>query len=377
MKSLRRRSASHPGGLGPILVIAAACLVSASCARPPLRIGYLGPLTGRLSDLGVSGRNGAVSAVEERNGRGGIRGRKVELVSEDDIQDPVAAADAFDRLRKAGVAAVVGPMTSDIALAVLDAAGEAEIPLVSPTASTPKLSGLDDYFLRVNPPDLSEAVSLAGFAAEAGFGKVAAVYDLANRSFSERLAQEFSKTFLRSGGRTTLLPFDSSTSPSYSSLARRILEESPEALLIIAGTADTAALAQQLSRAGYAGTLYGTGWAMTSELVRNGGNAVEGMVFSHYFDQESGDPRWTAFAESYRTRFGSVPDFVAGLGYIAARVILDSMEAAGTRDVRGSILRISRFEGLQGTVTLDRYGDAELERFRIVLRNGRFRITVP
>jgi branched-chain amino acid transport system substrate-binding protein len=374
MKAKKRPKLRRAALVRAALVLIPTILVS--CARPTIKIGFLGALTGKLSDLGVSGRDGAALAVAEANEKGGLLGRKVELVAEDDKQEAPAAVEAFGRLKSAGVVAIVGPMTSDVALAVLPGANAAKIPLVSPTASTPKLTGIDDYFLRVNPPDASEASSLAAFAAKAGYARVAVFYDESNRSFSEGTFQGFEKSLaeLRGGAVTvTGLPFTSSPALSFAPLVKGALAARPNAILIVAGTADTAGIAQQLAKAGYRGALYGTGWAMTDELVRNGGSSVEGMAFSHYFDQGSSDPAWTAFVAGFERRFGRKPDFLAGLGYTAARVIIDSIAREGNAgDPRGAILKIGRFRWLQGGLAIDRFGDADLERFRIVVKSGTF-----
>jgi branched-chain amino acid transport system substrate-binding protein len=360
---------------GALAVLGFASLLSTvSCARPAIRIGFLGALTGKLSDLGVSGRDGADFAVAEANGKGGLLGRRIELVPEDDGQDSMAAIAAFGRLQGAGVAAIVGPMTSDVALAVLPRANAAKIPLVSPTASTPELTGIDDYFLRVNPQDASESASLALFASQAGYRRVAVFYDLSNGSFSVGSLRRFEDALAKlAGGSVIEAPFYSSPASYFAPLVGKALAGRPEAVLAIAGTADTAAIAQQLAKAGYHGALYGTGWAMTDELLRNGGSSVEGMVFSHYFDQNSQAPEWSSFVAGFAKRFGRKPDFIAGLGYTAARVVIDSIAAAGdARDPRAAILRKSEFQWLQGGLEIDRFGDAELQRFRITIKSGAF-----
>lgn len=115
----------------------------------PLRIGFIGGLAKRVADLGISGRNGVALAVNLRNQSGGINGRKIELIVEDDKQDPEAAKQAIARLLGHKVEAIIGPMTSVIAMAHVPLANEAKMVMVSPTVTTTKLSGLDDYFLRV------------------------------------------------------------------------------------------------------------------------------------------------------------------------------------------------------------------------------------
>ncbi|HWT16306.1 MAG TPA: ABC transporter substrate-binding protein, partial [Patescibacteria group bacterium] len=94
-------------------------LVSGCGPREPVRVGFLGGLSGRVADLGESGRNGAQIAVEEVNRAGGIGGRQVELIVRDDAQNPEKAISAINELIGARVEAIVGPMTSAMAEVVL------------------------------------------------------------------------------------------------------------------------------------------------------------------------------------------------------------------------------------------------------------------
>ena len=126
-----------------LLVLLLATL--AACSPPePLRIGFIGGLSGRVADLGEAGRNGAQIAVEEFNRAGGINGLAVELIVRDDGQSPEKAIAAMNDLVDMRVAAIVGPMTSAMADVVLPIAQRSGIVLVSPTVTARKFFGLDD-----------------------------------------------------------------------------------------------------------------------------------------------------------------------------------------------------------------------------------------
>lgn len=106
--------------------------------------------SGRAADLGISGRDAAQLLVEACNRTGGIAGRQVQLIIKDDQQNPDVARRAVEELIDAGAAALIGPMTSDMARAVTPLLNDARLVAVSPTATTQLLSGLDDYFFRVS-----------------------------------------------------------------------------------------------------------------------------------------------------------------------------------------------------------------------------------
>ena len=136
-------------GVWIITGILVGLLFSACGDKDPLLIGFVGGTSGRVADLGISGRDAVQLAVDQCNRAGGIHGRQVQLVMKDDQQDPDIARQAVQDMIRKGVAAVIGPMTSDMGLAVLPLLDEAGLLAVSPTATTRLFSGHDDYFSRV------------------------------------------------------------------------------------------------------------------------------------------------------------------------------------------------------------------------------------
>jgi branched-chain amino acid transport system substrate-binding protein len=358
------------------LSFGALAALAISCAPRELIVGFIGGLSGQGSEQAVGARNGARIAVEEANAAGGVAGFSIRLQPEDDLMTPEGAVAAFERLKAAGAKAIVGPMWSSMSLAVLPLANDAGIPLVSPTASSKALTGIDDMFLRVNPPDVSESRDLARFAIAAGHKAIVAAYDVrSNRSFAEGLAKDFQAAYASGGGEgeVALVEYTSGEDPSRLSVASRILAFRPDAVLVIAEVDDTAFLAQQLRLAGSKAALYGTGWALDEAIIEKGGSAVEGMAFSHYYFPGSRDPGWLAFSRRYEERYGEAPDFAAGLGYDAMRAILAALGRSGDPSrIKESIIAIGSFPSFQGgELRIDAFGDAELSRHRIEARGGR------
>ncbi|CAG0964133.1 partial Leucine-, isoleucine-, valine-, threonine-, and alanine-binding protein, partial [Anaerolineae bacterium] len=147
-QKLMSKSLEHLIQLGLLIWIAAFFLVS--CAgNVPIRVGFVAQLTGVQAELGVQERNGVQLAVEEINAAGGIAGRPIELIVQDDLGTPEGAQAADRELIGAGVVAIVGHATSAQTISGLAVTNPARIVMLSPTATTPELSGLDDYFFRI------------------------------------------------------------------------------------------------------------------------------------------------------------------------------------------------------------------------------------
>ena len=123
----------------PFVLLGALAGGFAGCSPPePIRLGFIGGISGRVADLGIAGRNGAALAIEMRNKSGGINGRPVELIVEDDKQDPEIAKRGISRLIGNKVHAIIGPMTSTMAMASLPLINEARMTMISPTVTSSK-----------------------------------------------------------------------------------------------------------------------------------------------------------------------------------------------------------------------------------------------
>jgi branched-chain amino acid transport system substrate-binding protein len=342
-----------------------------------VRIGYVGGLSGRVADLGRDGRNGVILAVEARNGQGGVKGKTVELLVRDDGQDIETALKVDRELAALGVAAVIGHMTSSMSLGAVTLMNERAVPLVSPTTTTPLLSGLDDQFFRVSAPTAVYAARMASYLrAELGIENVTFIYDIGNKAFTESWYHDFRKELLSRGGRMAgVFTFASGPEVRFEQLAREALSTAPDALVVVASALDTAMIAQQVRKIGSDTLIAASAWASTEKLIELGGAAVEGMILSQFFDRDSRDPAYVAFREHYREQFGSVPGFAGVKAYDAATVVLDALEGRKKGEtLKDAILRIGTFRGIQGPITFDAFGDVEDRTIMTTVRDGKFQV---
>ncbi|MCP4114265.1 MAG: amino acid ABC transporter substrate-binding protein [Desulfobacteraceae bacterium] len=346
------------------------------CDKPePLKIGFSGCLTGRLSDLGTAGRNGAILAMEQVNRTGGIRGRPVELIVKDDKHDPETAVAVDRELMDLGVAAIIGHMTSSMTLAALPQINREKMVMVGATASTDELSGIDDYFFRVIGSNTARVYLMADYVASRTDAKtVVCLFDLGNRSFSWPWFVGFKEQFEKYHGcRVVPINFSSTKDVSHEDLVDEILEANPQGLLLVASALHTAIVCQQLRKKGSKIPVFSSEWAQTGELLLQGGRAVEGMVFFHFFDQNSRKNRYLGFRDDYLEAFGEEPGFAAMCSYDAATLLISALQRAdNSANLKKTILDHRIVEGLQGDFELDLQGDAKRNHYRIMVRDGRF-----
>jgi len=341
----------------------------------PLKIGFVGGLSGRVADLGIAGRDGVMLAVEQLNEQGGINGRKVRLLVRDDGQDAGKAVRAVDDLLAQHVEAIIGPMTSQMGIAVAPEVSRAGITAISPTVKTDLLSRQDDYFFRVTPELGENARILSRYLLEERrIRRMVLVFDTLNGAFTESWVKRFSETYRDNGGEVVAaLPFTSDNRLSFLELSRRITVADAGGVLILASALDTAMICQQLEKLGSHLPLFSSEWSFTTDLISYGGKTVEGLISFHSFNVDSSRPSYLAFRKRFQDRYANSPSFANTLAYDAAQVLFEALrQRTAGEDLRHTILTIGKFPGLQSEISFNRFGDVRRRLFCTKVKNGRF-----
>ena len=363
-----------------IAILSLAGIAGCEKGEKPIKLGFSGVLTGRLSDLGTAGRNGVILAVEQVNAEGGINGRAVELIIRDDRQDKEEALRIDRELIDEGVVAIIGHMTSAMSMAAIPLLNKEKILLVSPTTSTNKLTGIDDYFIRVMPPNSAETDHLARYAfKEMGARKIAAICDLSNKAYSEEFINNFRREFEHLGGKVILVEqFTSGKETDFVKLTDSLIRSNPDAVLLVAGALDAAMICQHVRMISSKVLIVSCGWAMTDDFIQHGGPAVEGVVFSQLLNSKSQDKTYLTFKRQFSERFGEEPGFPAIHGYEAARVLFKALSKSyNPEELKATVLQQDTFEGVQGDFKVDKNGDPQRERFLIKVEAGQFQNAHP
>ncbi len=359
-----------------LILFAALSLLLADCGDPtPIEIGFIGGLSGRVADLGVAALDGARLAIEEQNRKGGIGGRPIQLVIEDDKQDPDTARAAFESLASRKIDTIIGPMTSAMAVTLAPRAEERHITLISPTVTTRDLVGQDDYFMRVIADTRQYAEASAKFHHDRrGIKSFVILEDVLNRSYTESWALDFRTAFEALGGKVAdVLPFKSGMIGDFSAIARQALDAHAEAVLILGSAGDAAQLCQQIRLLDPHIPLVTSEWAATERFLELGGEAVEGVFTSQFVDRESELEPYASFHRLFKERFQQEPGFAGIAGYDAATVMIAAMKQRKSGEpLRMTVLRIGDFSGLQGTIHIDRFGDSWRPTYITVIKNGKF-----
>ncbi len=356
-----------------------ACIfgLSACGNSDPYVLGFIGGLSGRVADLGIAGRNGVLLAVEEQNRSGGINGRKVLLEIRDDQQDEAAARAGVNELIAMDAAVIIGHMTSSMSVKTVPLMNEKRIVLLSPTTTTQQLTGIDDYFIRVIRDTAAYGERNAKYRyVSQGLRRIVIVYDTRNAAYTESWLHSFKTSFEKLGGKVLkAIPFRSGDDVHFSQLAEQMLIEKPDSIQIITGAMDAALLIQQIRKVEPDLPVATSEWAATEKLIELGSPAVEGVVMAQFFDRDSPLPHYQQFKKMFEKRFSHPPGFAEIAGYDAATVAMRALaQQRSDEDLKQTIIRIGSFPGAQGTVNIDRFGDAIRETYVTKIENGTFKL---
>ncbi len=350
------------------------CLIMCSPSQP-IKIGVVGTLTGPKSDWGIASRNGIHFAVEEVNNAGGINGRKIELITKDVQLYKDSLNFIVDELQAEGAVCAIGPFFSSTAVKLVPYANKKKLLLFSPSASTGDLTGLDDLFFRSAMPKGKDMSLLASFLyTREGFKRIRVVIDESNKAYSEHFFKGVRESFEKLGGIMELVG-TVADGEGHIAAAANLLQDSPDAVFVIAGGVDTAIIAQELRRAGSDIPLVGAGWAMTDDLIQTGGSSVEGLIMSAKYVDDPDSSTFQEYKKRYFLRYGKDPNYSSTLGYDAANGLLLGMSKSdniAVSDIKESLRQIGAFPSPIGEYGIDNFGDAIRTVVIITIKDGKF-----
>jgi branched-chain amino acid transport system substrate-binding protein len=362
--------------------LAAACLACGSEKAPQtkgIELGFFGALTGPEATYALSSRNGARLAVEEINRSGGVLGDRLDLVVEDDHNDPSEAASVVSKLiTRNHVVALIGENASSRSLAAAPIAQSYQVPMVSPSSTNVEVTKKGDYIFRVCFIDSRQGKALALFARRKLKAATAAVLTDAKSDYSVGLGRAFEDDFTREGGRIVADLKYAEGDSDFSAQLTALRASRPDVLVVPGYYTDAGLIARQARSLGVTATLLGAdGWD-SPKLVEIGGAAIEGAYFSNHYSFDDPSPRVQNFVADYRKAYGADPDSLSALAYDAARLIADAIARAGSTEgkrVRDALAATREFAGVTGTITMD--ADRNPDKLPVILRveGGRFRFS--
>ena len=362
------------------LWVMAATLWLTGCNRQAgdeIRVGEFASLSGKEATFGESSHNGTELAIDELNAGGGLLGKKLKLVTEDDRSQAGEPATVVRKLiSRDKVIAVLGEVASSRSLEAAPICQESKIPMVSPASTNPKVTETGDYIFRVCFIDPFQGTVMANFARKSlKLNNVAILSDVKS-DYSVGLARFFKEKFTQDGGKIANETHFSGGDKDFKAQLTTIKGSNPDGIFVPGYYTDVGLIVQQARQLGMNIPLFGgDGWE-SSELVKIGGAAMEGTYFSTHYSPESTDPKVQEFVQKYKAKHNAIPDAMAALGYDSAMILADAIKRAGTIEaakVRDALAATKDFVGVTGKITIDANRNATKPAVILTVKDGKFK----
>ncbi len=362
---------------GILLLIVLSLSAVVGCQQnEAVQFGAVLPLTGSAAIYGQSIHNGLQLAEEQLGSR---TSRAITLTIVDSGSSPEQAAAAADELYSDGAWAVIGGVTTAEAMEMVPVADEAGGVLLSPSASSPELTGISENFYRVFPSDFHEGTKMGNFAAQTLQLQTAAIL-AAEGPYGIGVQQVFAAEFERNGGEVVEnIEFPVNTS-DFSGLLDRVMTLNPQGVYLAAFADEVTAMILGLREREYGGTILTTHAFASTDAIARAGQAATGVFLTQSAFEidietpENETPEVREFVEAYQAKFGVQPDIYAAHGYDALMVLVQSLEqGVVTRgDLWKGVRSLRNYQGVTGAIQFDERGDVQkFPRVYVINAQGR------
>jgi branched-chain amino acid transport system substrate-binding protein len=373
-------------GLGVILAafVAAAFITPAGCNRDggggggggDIIVGHYASMTGNEANFGISTDNGIKLAVKERNAAGGVKGRKIKLITYDDAGKAQEVVTSVTRLiQQDNAVAILGEVASSRSIAGGEICQRFGVPMITPSSTNEAVTEIGNMISRVCFIDGFQGFVGASFAKNKLKLDSGAVLFNRSQAYSTGLKDEFIKHFKQLGGQVVSEQAYSDGDPDYSAPLSAIRQANPQFIYVPGYYTEVVNIANTARRLGITAPLIGgDGWV--SEHLKNAGSALDGCYFSDHYSHEDKRPEVQQFMEKYKAEYkGAVPDSMAALGYDAANLLFSAMERAPSlkgADLAKAIAETKGFNGVTGKIDLDEKRNATKLAVIQKIQGGKF-----
>lgn len=331
---------------------------SETMSNEPIRIGFIGPLTGGAAPYGEPAANAVKLAVSEINKAGGVNGRTIEVTYEDGKCSGTDASTAAQKLVSIDkVTYIIGAGCSGESFSIIPIITSAKVTTISPISSAPKLSGASPYFLRNNPNDNLFGPLLADYLAKQGLKKVAILAE--QTDYGQQIKTVFAAELVKNGQTLVASQDYTSDSTDFRSLLSKIKDAKPDVVFIAAQNGANFIRATQQARALNLNAPIANVYLGTDPAIASSTTVLEGTIFADLpgLSTEKGKQ----FLASYQQTYKSTPSypFYAGAAYDDAYLFAQAIKIVGddSTKVAQYLHSMPAYTGSIGTYSFDQNGD--------------------
>jgi len=352
------------------------CLALTASAADTIKIGVAGAHSGDLASYGLPTVKAVELVADDINSRGGINGRKIELLVEDDVCKPEVATNTATKLVSEGVDLVIGHTCSGATKAALPIYKEAKILVMSPSATNPELTQSGDYpnFYRTIASDDAQARTEIDFATGAlHVKKIAVIHDKGD--YGKGLA-EFAKLFAEQSGKAEVVLYEGITpgAVDYSAIVQKIKRSDADAVIFGGYHPEASKIVSQMRKKKMDTVFISDDGVKDDTFIKVAGQYAEGVYATGPADV-TGNPITKAAHEAYEKKYNEEPGAFFDNAYTAALAVTDAIAKAGSTD-SAAVAKALKSNDVQtpfGSIHFDERGDATGVGFSVYqVKGGRY-----
>ena len=329
-----------------------------------IKIGANLEMTGGSATYGISSKNAIELAFKDINDKGGINGKKLELVVADNKSEAAEATNAMQKLvSQDGVVAVIGPNLSSSVIASAAINNGAKVLDIAPMATNPNVTvdpatgKTRDFNYRTCFIDPFQGTVMATFAQKELGVKNAAILIDNSSDYAKGLAQFFKENFVKTGGTITSEESYLQKDTDFKATLTKIKATNPDFLYVPGYYQEVGMIVKQARELGMTMSMAGgDGWDSAKLPEIAGAGSLNNTYFSSLYSPEDASDINKNFVAAYEKAYGQKPDVFAALAYDSALLVAQAVKDAGSEDpakISEAMAKINGFQGVSGTVTFD------------------------
>jgi branched-chain amino acid transport system substrate-binding protein len=341
------------------------------------KVGAYLSLSGAETEFGTQTKEGIELAVDGQNKAGGIKGKPIKALYEDDKSNPQEASNkVLQLITRDKVVALLGEVASSRSKAGGIVANKNKIPMITPSSTNPEVTQVGPYVFRVCFTDDVQGKMGAEFVVKTLGKKRIAILYASDVLYSSGLAKEFKDQAKALGAEIVIEKSFLQTETNFTTYLNEIKAAHPDIIYSPTYYNHMVPIARQAKAAGIPGEMFvgGDGWDAES-LLKDAGDEIEGAYFTNHYAPDVPWPNSQKFVAKYKARFGRDPSSLAAMGYDSAQVLFDAIGRAKGADptsIRDAIAETKNFQGATGTISIDANRNADKPIVVVQIKGKKF-----
>lgn len=341
-------------------------------------IGWVAPLTGACANDGQQMNNGAQLAVNEINAAGGINGKQVELVCQDDKSDPKEAANIATKFVSDNkLVAILGNYNSSCVLAGAPIYNEAKIPVVHVGTSPVITTEHGPYLYRTSVTDAFQGDFVTNWLFEESYKNPAILYE--NNDYGRGLMETVEKHVAALGGTVAIKEtYMLGESKDFTGILTKVKSSGADSMFICGLYTEGALIAKQMKQLGMNLSLFGTDGLYEQSLIDLAGADAEGFRVSGLLLPTDPDQKIQDFVKNYQAAYGKMPGTYAAFHYDSMKLLAQAIGEVGPdrEKINEYLAEMPHsFVGVTGEITFDQENDAVRTAMKkLIVKDGKWQL---